>query len=187
MQDPTMERYPGEHDSLSRFLIGLEPAIAEVVGDHHLLLHAVKRALRRRKLVHLRHARDIFNALPKRIRDELSSQLIESSDHLDELIDHEDEEDTTSIIRFETSQESPSVQVTRQRSPHVPGDPLPSDIAVDIQSGTLPSIAAAKLRLIACRIETDKTVLSSRRWQGRDPGDQHKAGTLSERARFEQD
>ena len=161
------ERYPGEHDSLTRFLQGLEPAIRDQLGDNSMLEHAIKRALKQRRLAQLRHARDIFNLLPRDIRDTLSSQLIDKTEALDDLITDEDDDQGAAIIRFEASTSNTGIQVSRHPVEEKNSDPVPSDIAVDIQPGTLPTFAAAKLRLIAGSIEANKEILSDGHWQKR--------------------
>lgn len=166
MTDDTEERYPGEHDALSQFLGSLEPYVDDVVGRDNLLAHAVHRAVISRKLAHLRHARDLFNAQPRGTRDALSDHCIETNDgKLSDLIVDDDDVLETTIIRFESSAEEAGIQIRRHFGEMRNGEPLPADIAVDIQPGTLPSYAADRLRVIAGNIEANKQLLSDRYWQ----------------------
>jgi hypothetical protein len=73
------ERYPGERRGLSLFLQDLLPEALRVGGGggcDSILLHAIRRALRSGDLGHLRHARTIFNHLPREQRRQLSAACI---------------------------------------------------------------------------------------------------------------
>jgi hypothetical protein len=73
------ERYPGERRTLRVFLSELEPVVAREFGRDALLVHAVRRALRSDSLDDMRHARCIFNALPRSARKILSDALVEQA------------------------------------------------------------------------------------------------------------
>jgi hypothetical protein len=70
------ERYPGERRGLSLFLEDLLPEALQACGHHAILPHAIRRALRTGDLDHLRHARTIFNHLPREQRRRLSAACI---------------------------------------------------------------------------------------------------------------
>jgi hypothetical protein len=70
------ERYPGERRGLSLFLEDLLPEALQACGCHSILPHAIRRALRTGDLDHLRHARTIFNHLPREQRRRLSAACI---------------------------------------------------------------------------------------------------------------
>src|SRR5215213_9734346 len=70
------ERYPGERRGLSLFLEDLRPAAARLCGADSILVHAIRRALRSGDLDHLRHARTIFNHLPRDQRRQLSAACV---------------------------------------------------------------------------------------------------------------
>ena len=73
------ERYPGERRGLSLFLEDLLPEALRACGSHSILPHAIRRALRTGDLGHLRHARTIFNHLPREQRRRLSAACIVSA------------------------------------------------------------------------------------------------------------
>ena len=73
------ERYPGERRGLSIFLEELHPVVVERLGPDHLLHHAIRRAVRSADLDHLRHARTLFNHLPREQRRELSGAMVARS------------------------------------------------------------------------------------------------------------
>lgn len=70
------ERYPGESTGLRLFLEQLSPAVQSELGPDSLLHHAIKRALSSHRLAHLRHARSLFNQLPRPLRQRLSAVLL---------------------------------------------------------------------------------------------------------------
>lgn len=75
-RDPDDERYPGERRGLYLFLTELRPAATRYCGERSMLAFAIRRALSGNDLARLRHARDLFNCLPKTLRRELSSTLV---------------------------------------------------------------------------------------------------------------
>jgi len=74
--EPVSERYPGERLGLSLFLAELRPAVRRCCGESSMLSAAIRRALSDNDLARLRHARDLFNRLPRDTRQELSSSLV---------------------------------------------------------------------------------------------------------------
>lgn len=70
------ERYPGESTGLRLFLEELSPVVASELGPDSLLHHAVRRALASHRLAHLRHARRLFNHLPRPVKQRLSTALL---------------------------------------------------------------------------------------------------------------
>ena len=70
------ERYPGERRGLSLFLEDLLPEALRACGRDAILTHAIRRALRTGELDHLRHARTIFNHLPREQWRRLSAACI---------------------------------------------------------------------------------------------------------------
>ncbi|MCB2011227.1 MAG: hypothetical protein R3C70_10815 [Geminicoccaceae bacterium] len=70
------ERYEGESRGLACFLAEISARVGERLGRHSMLYHAVQKALAHRDLKSLRHARDLFNALPRPERLELSAAVL---------------------------------------------------------------------------------------------------------------
>ena len=161
------ERYPGERRGLSLFLEELRPAAARVCGADSLLLHAIRRALRSCDLEHLRHARSIFNHLPRAQRRELSSACVAPTDAArppaHELLERYSNREPAPFVSFESKgAPSPSrpteVMLTHELLPA-------SALRVMVSPGTLPSAAADDLRRIAGLIESDRRLLSERYWR----------------------
>jgi hypothetical protein len=75
------ERYPGESTGLRLFLESLSPIVASELGPDSLLHHAIRRALVTHRLAHLRHARRLFNALPRPLKLRLSTALLDRRTH----------------------------------------------------------------------------------------------------------
>lgn len=71
------ERYPGESTGLRLFLEELSPIVATELGPDSLLHHAIRRALATHRLAHLRHARRLFNQLPRALKLRLSAALLD--------------------------------------------------------------------------------------------------------------
>ena len=69
------ERYPGEQRALRLFLQELRPQGARC-GENSLLVHAIRRALHTGDLDHLRHARTLFNHLPREQRQAFSAACV---------------------------------------------------------------------------------------------------------------
>ena len=161
------ERYPGERRGLSLFLEELRPAAAAQCGADSLLLHAIRRALRSGDLDHLRHARTIFNHLPREQRHELSAACVTPSDAArppaHELLERYSHRDPAPFVSFErtgarSSSPSAEVSLTHELLPA-------SAVRVMVSPGTLPSAAADDLRRIAGLIESDRRLLSERYWR----------------------
>lgn len=72
----TEERYPGERRILAAFLLDLRPVVEASLGRDSLLFHAIRRALAGSELAALRHARALFNQLPREVKAELSTGLV---------------------------------------------------------------------------------------------------------------
>ena len=161
------ERYPGERRGLSLFLEELRPAAAKLCGANSLLLHAIRRALRSCDLDHLRHARSIFNHLPREQRHELSSACVAPTDTAKppahELLERYSNREPAPFVSFE-SKGAPSP--SRPTEVSLTHELLPaSALRVMVSPGTLPSAAADDLRRIAGLIESDRRLLSERYWR----------------------
>lgn len=164
------ERYPGERRGLSLFLEDLRPAAARVCGAESILAYAIRRALRSGDLDHLRHARTIFNHLPREQRRELSAACVvrgaESRPATHQLLERYSRRTPAPFISFETAgdaapERTASVSLTHELMPVSP-------VRVMVSPGTLPRSAAGDLRRIATMIERDRRLLSEHYW--RRPG-----------------
>ena len=166
------ERYPGERRGLSLFLEDLRPAVARHCGADSLLLHAIRRALRSGDLDHLRHARTLFNHLPREQRRALSAAcVVPTEDHspaAHELLERHSEREPAPFVLFESLGET---RPPRPAAVSLTHELLPaSAVRVLVSPGTLPSTAADDLRRIASLIERDRRLLSDRYWRGqREP------------------
>ena len=163
------ERYPGERRGLSLFLEDLRPAAARLCGPDSLLLHAIRRALRTGDLDHLRHARLIFNHLPRALRAQLSAACVvpgpEPRPAAHELLERYSRRAPEPFVSFESAGEAAP---ERQASVSLTHELLPaSTVRVMVSPGTLPRVAADGLRRIADQIEGDRRLLSERYWSGR--------------------
>jgi hypothetical protein len=176
------ERYPGERRGLSLFLEDLRPAVTRVCGPDSLLLHAIRRALRNGDLDHLRHARTIFNHLPREQRHLLSSACVTPADAVQppahELLERYSNREPAPFVSFESKGTSSPSRPTEVSLTH---ELLPaSAVRVMVSPGTLPSAAADDLRRIAGLIESDRRLLSERYWRDRrDPAAEDGAQTPS--------
>jgi hypothetical protein len=164
------ERYPGERRGLTLFLGDLLPVVEETLGSACLLAHSARRALRRGALRDLRHARQIFNSLPREIRSRLTKALVVTADAAParhDLLEAYSRREPTPFVCFEAAQEPrgerpPSVAIRHEL--------LESEtVLVLVRPGTLPSAAARALRDIADMIEDDRRLLSKRFWSGAAP------------------
>jgi hypothetical protein len=161
------ERYPGERRGLSLFLEDLLPAVEGVCGRHALLFHAIRRGLATGDLDHLRHARAIFNHLPREHRQLLAGAVVAGSRGVPEPPAHElleaySQRDPAPFVSFEAGRRGDvpaSVTLTHELLP-------PSPVRVMVSPGTLPRTAADSLRRIAVMIEEDRRLLSHRYWRG---------------------
>lgn len=158
------ERYPGEGRGLRLFLEELLPVVARD-GRHAMLLHAIRRALDSGELAHLRHARQLFNHLPRPQRQALSTALLgprEPDRPAPETPPAPERAETVLAVRFETPRESDPQRPLRVELCHEEAAAAP--VAVTIEAGTLPSVAIDALRRIAAMLEADRRLLSSRFW-----------------------
>jgi hypothetical protein len=172
------ERYPGESKGLRLFLEELLPVLARVGGQHALLRHAIRRALESGDLHHLRHARQLFNNLPRSQRQALSAALLDprrpdrtppeapapgrpepASGRPEPAFSRPEPVPT---VRFETPRESDPERPLRVELCHEP--PPAAPVTVTIEAGTLPSVAIDALRRIAATLEADRRLLSARFW-----------------------
>lgn len=164
------ERYPGERRGLSLFLDDLRSCAADVCGPASLLVHAIRRALHTGDLDHLRHARTLFNHLPRDQRQALSAACVtpavERRPRTHELLDRYSDREPEPFVSFERRGEGDEAACTEVTLTH---ELLPaSGVRVMVRPGTLPSTAVSDLRRIAGLIESDRRLLSERYWRGRD-------------------
>jgi hypothetical protein len=165
------ERYPGERRGLSLFLEDLLPIAEGALGRDAILIHAIRRALRSGDLDHLRHARTIFNHLPRERRHELSAAVVAQSGAAaapprDELLARYGRRTPAPFVSFESGpkgQDPASVSLTHELLP-------PCPVRVIVTPGTLPRTAADHLRRIAGMIEQDRRLLSERYWHQQETG-----------------
>ena len=165
------ERYPGERRGLSLFLEDLRPAAAKVCGPDSLLVHAIRRALHSGDLDHLRHARTLFNHLPREQRQRTVRRLRRPR--------------PSRPARRRTSCSSATAAASQRRSSSFerPGEPAPD---ADDRGLADPRAAAGQRRAghgqpghaaqppppAICAgspdmIESDRRLLSARYWRGR--------------------
>jgi len=167
------ERYPGERRGLRLFLEELLPAVERTVTDAaapSLLRQSIVRALRTGELLHLRHARQLFNHLPRDRRQALSVAMLRPKARpvptRDELLGELSRREPAPVVCLETrpsagSAGPPPVRVDLR---HELGAP-PAPVRVAIEPGTLPSVAADALRRMASMLEADRRLLSARFWE----------------------
>ncbi len=164
----TEERYPGERRGLTLFLEDLAPVVASELGESCLLHHAIRAALRSSSLQRLRHARRLFNHLPREVRQRLSEALLRRSPPLpsrESLLADYANRPPAPVIAFESHERQAAEPLPRAELQH---ELAPSaDLRVTIRPGTLPAVAAARLREIADLIERDRRLLSPRFWRER--------------------
>lgn len=160
------ERYPGERQGLGLFLEELRPVVKRQLGTDSLLYHAIKRALASGRLTALRHARALFNSLPRETRQTLQAGIVASPEPTPErrlLLDD-----------YRRRQPQPFVTIDSETGPGA--DPRPQitmrhelldDVAlrVLVRPGSLPSGIAGRLREIADLIDQDRRLLSARYWR----------------------
>ncbi len=166
------ERYPGERRGLRLFLEELLPTLEAAGGSDTLLRHAIRRALATGDLQHFRHARHLFNHLPRKERQALSAAMLapraRKVPRREEMLETLSRCEPVQAICFETPRESEGRQPVRVELRHELAPPVP--LRVTIEPGTLPSVAADGLRRIAAMIEGDRRILSARFWD-QEPGD----------------
>lgn len=164
------ERYPGERRGLSLFLDDLRSAAAGICGVDSLLVHAIRRALHTGDLDHLRHARTLFNHLPRHQRQALSAACVAPAaaprPPALELLERYSDREPEPFVSFERRGEGDGTSRTEVTLIH---ELLPAaGVRVMVSPGTLPSTAASDLRRIAGMIDRDRRLLSERYWRGRD-------------------
>jgi hypothetical protein len=142
---------------------------ARLCGADSLLVHAIRRALRSGDLERLRHARTIFNHLPREQRLELSAACVAPGDPATppahELLERYSNREPSPFVSFESRRAPSPSQPTEVSLTH---ELLPaSAVRVMVSPGTLPSAAADDLRRIARLIESDRRLLSERYWRDR--------------------
>lgn len=175
-----IERYAGERRGLQLFLQDIAPAVEAECGRGSLVLQAIRRALRDGDLLRLRHARQLFNHLPRELRQRLSASLVRqqrAAPSRRELLEDYSRRDPATVICFDTRAadgRSHGVEVALR---HELG--RGHDVSVKVKPGTLPSVAADELRRIAAMIENDRRLLSRRFWSGEAETDagQNSAGS----------
>jgi hypothetical protein len=162
------ERYPGEQRGLTLFLAELQPVVELVLGEDHLLWHAVRRALQKGTLEALRHGRQVFNNQPREIKQLLSMGMVEEgrpeAPSRDDLLDSYATREPEAFVSFDlasTGEGDEPVVRLRHELVDIPA------VRVMVRPGTLPSSAANKLRAIADLIERDRRLLSQRFWADR--------------------
>jgi hypothetical protein len=162
----SIERYPGERQGLGLFLEELQPVVACQLGSGSLLHHAIRKALASGRLDALRHARALFNSLPRDERQALQAGIVASPEpapRRDRLLDD-----------YGARQPQPFVTIDSEIGPNA--DPAPhialrhellDDIAlrVMVRPGSLPSSVANRLRELADLIDRDRRLLSARHWR----------------------
>lgn len=184
------ERYPGERRGLRLFLAELLPAVERDDatadgGAASILRHAVRRAVASGDLLHLRHARQVFNHLPRERRQTLSAAMLglerrppaaasvpAPAAAPGEPPAPSDVRGPAPVICLEALKADegrpgePAGSAVRVGLRHEPGLP-PAPVRVLVRPGTLPSEAADALRRVAAMIEADRRLLSARFWEGR--------------------
>lgn len=162
------ERYPGEQRGLTLFLEELLPVVAAGLGTNHLLHHAIRRALRLGTLAPLRHARQLFNNLPREQKQHLSQGLIgasESAPSTSDLLEAYAARAPEPYVCFDATLGSGEALPPVVRLRHELVDS--ADVRVMVRPGTLPREAAEQLRMILSTIERDRRLLSQRFWEDR--------------------
>ena len=170
------ERYEGEKRGLGLFLEELAPVVDRELGRTSMLHHAIRRALVGHELKLLRHARDLFNALPRSDRQALSAGIVSEPEPGGDA----DQETSDRVpvrravraplrICFSASEDRAA---TSEISVELRGDDefgngsrTDSSVGVLVRPNTLPSSAARALREIADMIEADRRLLSERYWR----------------------
>jgi hypothetical protein len=172
------ERYPGERRGLALFLEDLLPVVERDLGRDSLLYHCARRALRGGSLRRLRHARQMFNNLPRETRRRLSVGLIARpgpAPARQELLEAYSRREPTPFVCFQPGDGARPAGPASVDMRHELLEPSP--VRVLVHPGTLPSAAAHSLREIATLIETDRRLLSARFWRrGQPPAEPEREG-----------
>jgi hypothetical protein len=165
-QSEADERYPGERQGLGLFLEELQPVVARQLGEGSILHHAIRKALKTSRLEALRHARALFNSLPRDERQTLQAGIVatpEPAPKRERLLND-----------YGRRQPQPFVTIDSEIGPGA--EPMPQiglrhelldDVAlrVLIRPGSLPSGVASRLRELADLIDHDRRLLSARYWR----------------------
>jgi hypothetical protein len=163
---PSGERYPGERQGLGLFLEELRPVVHDQLGPDSLLYHAIKKALASGRLGALRHARALFNSLPRDERQTLQTGIVASPEPApkrERLLDDYGRRQPQPFVTIDSdigSGADPTPQITMRHE-------LLDDVAlrVLVRPGSLPSGVASRLREIADLIDQDRRLLSARYWR----------------------
>ncbi len=165
------ERYPGEQQGLRLFLEEIRPIVEVQFGRQSLLFSAIRKALSQGTLYQLRHARQIFNRLPRSQKQSLSRALVARSASIpnqDRLLTHQPSREPAPFVCFERDEgDMGEPEISYRHESH-----SPRDLHVVVQRGILPSAAAASLRLIADTIERDRRVLATHPWSPEEEDDE---------------
>ncbi len=160
------ERYPGERQGLGLFLEELQPVVDRQLGTDSLLHHAIRKALASGRLEALRHARALFNSLPREERRALQAGIVASPEPAPERDRRRDD--------YGNRQPQPFVTIDTGIGPGADAAPqfalrheTLDDIAlrVLVRPGSLPSAVSSRLRELADLIERDRRLLSARHWR----------------------
>ena len=181
------ERYEGEKRGLGLFLEELAPVVDRELGRTSMLYHAIRRALAGHELKLLRHARDLFNALPRSDRQALSAGIVSEPEPGGD-VDHEASERVPvrravraplricfSAPEDRADEAEISVEL-RGDDVFDSGARTDSSVGVLVRPNTLPSCAAKTLRDIADLIEADRRLLSERHWRSAPRGSGSRSG-----------
>lgn len=171
------ERYPGERRGLSLFLEDLLPIAEAELGSDSLLVHCARRAVRAQSLPRLRHARQMFNHLPRDTKQRLSAALVAHASTAQErhdLLEAYSHREPVPFVCFEASGHRPDAAPAPLGLRHELLEP--GEVRVMVEPGTLPSAAARSLRGLADLIERDRRLLSSRYWRGSGEDGQQEHG-----------
>jgi len=182
------ERYPGERQGLGLFLEELQPVVAALLGTDSLLHHSIRKALGSGRLSALRHARGLFNSLPRDERQALQAGILAHHEPTAKATSAPDglgERRPRAVVRIDCGRadSGPTERGPWGSRPAAPrialGHEILDDVALSVlvRPGSLPSGVAARLREIADLLERDRRLLSARYWRaGRledatEPGD----------------
>ncbi len=161
------ERYPGESRGLRSFLSEILALVERELGPDALLLHAIRRALRRDSLEELRRARRLFNRLPSASKQRIAQGLVElqAAAGMDRhrLLEAYSTREPLAFVCFDggdggPAQGSPTVGMRHELLER-------GSLRVMVEPGSLPTAVARRLRTIADLIESDRRLLSDRHWR----------------------
>ncbi len=165
-QPEASERYPGERQGLSLFLEELQPVVVRQLGTDSLLHHAIRKALQTGRLQALRHARGLFNSLPRDERQTLQAGIVatpEPTPKRERLLDDYGKRQPQPFVTIDSE-----IGTGADPAPHIAlRHELLEDVAlrVLIRPGSLPSGVASRLRELADLIDHDRRLLSARYWR----------------------